>query len=181
MGDISPLEAGKAVVDAIRKKLDTLTADLTRLKKAEEMGKSLHGLASGTPSNAQVADGDAAKTPKLSKTVFQLMKKGETFIDVKNSADPKKRFKDVGFAGVVPGDKPEKKVSAEGSGGEIVKKAGEDMSAAKPASQKPPMPAMPAPKGAAGGQAPKAPKAPGAQMTVKKEVGVFAKLTKKVK
>lgn len=182
MDQISPLEVGQAIIDAVKRKLDAVAADVDRLKKAEiegqaQLAKSLHGLAPTTPSNAQVADGNPAKS-KLTKSVFQILKKGETFIDTKHSADPKKRFKDVGFEGVVPGDKKEKEVSAEGSGGDI-KKAGPDMGAKPPAAHQPPKPAAPAPMGAAAGAPPKAPKAPGASaMTVKKEVGVFAHLAK---
>lgn len=188
MTDVTPLEAGKAVVEAVKRRLEALTADLARLQKAENIGKSLHGLASGTPSNAQVADGDAAKTkPVLTKSVFQILGKGETFIDLKHSADPKKRDKDIGFEGVMPSDRKEKEISASACGGEVsaepkkVKKAGADMGAKPPTSQKPPQSPSPAPQGAAAGEAPKPPKAPGAQMTVKKEVGVFARLAKKVR
>lgn len=214
MADISPLEAGRAVVQAVKQKLDALVADLARLQKAEAMGKSLHGLASGTPSATQVADGNPSKSVKLTKTVFQIMKKGETFIDLKHSADPKKRDKDVGFEGKVPSDRKEKEVSADGSGGDIKKavvdpsappkpiasavagmktavadmkakvtKAGPDMGAKPPTgTAQPPKAPSAAPKGAAAGQPPAAPKAPGASaMTVKKEVGVFAHLQKKVK
>lgn len=184
MDQISPLEAGRQIVDAVKRKLDDVAADIERLKKAEiegqaQLAKSLHGLAPTTPSNAQVRDGNPDK--RLTKSVFQILKKGETFIDTKHSADPKKRFKDVGFEGVVPGDKKEKEVSADGSGGEIVKKAGADMGAGAPPSAgvKPPKPAAAPAAGAAAGAPPKAPKAPGAPaMTVKKEVGVFAHLAK---
>jgi len=199
MTDIAPLEAGRAVLDAVKRKLDNVVADLARLQKAETVGKSLNGLPSSTPSNAAVADGNPDKSkPKMTKTVFRILSKGETFIDLKHSADPKKRDKDIGFEGKVPSDRAEKSVSASGSGSEISKtkapkskaaektndaaalgKAGPDMGAKPPTATKPATPPMAAPKGAAAGTTPAAPKAPGA--TMKKEVGVFARLAKKVK
>ena len=180
MDQYSPLEAGRLIIDAVKRKLDAVVAEVERLKKAEAEGKaalakSLHGLAPTTPSNAQVSDGNADK--RLTKSVFQILKKGETFIDLKHSADPEKRDKDIGFEGKVPSDRKEKEVSTDGGGD--IKKAGPDMGAKPPATTQPPKPAAAAPQGAAAGVPPKAPKAPGASaMTVKKEVGVFAHLAK---
>lgn len=183
----TPQEAAKAVLDAARQKLET---ELARLQKTEEVGKSLFGLASQTPSNAAVADGDAVHRP--SKGVFKAlakrrMEKAETFINLKSPSTPGgARYTEIGKPdGNLPGDKPTKEISADGSGGEM-KKAMPD--AGKPP-QPPKAPQMAAPKPAgvpgAGKPAttapsvPKPPAAPGAKgTTMKAEMckGVFGHL-----
>lgn len=191
----TPEEAAKAVLDAARKKLE---GELNKLQKAEEVGKSLFGLPTQTPSHKAVADGDAVHRP--SKGVFDALKKrraevqkAETFINTKSPSTPGgARYVEIGKPeGNLPGDKPTKEVSADGSGGEMKKAA--------PDAGKPPEPpkadAMTAPKPAgvpgAGKPAtqapgvPKPPAAPGAKgTTMKNETcakGVFARLKKKVK
>lgn len=189
--DFTPLEVAKAVAETIQKKLDEVQAGLARLQKAEAVGKSLFGMPSATPSGKQIKDGDAAQSKSIKRTVFQVLGKGEEFLDRRHLGDQKKRYKEIGYEGTMPSDRKEKEVSAEGSGGDV-KKAGADMAAKPPKGVKPPSPSVAPTKGAAGGD--KLQKTPrtvpsgnptpggvdaGEPMTMSEPKGVFAKLAKK--
>lgn len=192
---LTPREAAQRILDAARQKMES---EVARLIKTEELGKSLFGLASSTPSARSMADGQQVHQQAPSKSVFKLLQtkqatapvvaKAETFIDLKSPSTPGgDRYKEIGKpAGNLPGDRKEKEVSASGSGGEM-KKAGADMGK-PPEAAKPPVAAAPKPAGVPGakaGQAPTVPTPPAAPgmkgNTMKSEKGVFARLSKKVK
>lgn len=191
--DFTPLEVAKAVAETIQKKLDEVQAGLARLQKAEAVGKSLFGMPPATPSDKQAKDGNAAQTKPMKRTVFQVLGKGEEFLDRKHLGDPVKRYKEIGYEGKAPSDRKEKEISAEGSGGDVVKKAGENMAAKPPKGVKPPSPTVAPAKGSAG--ADKLQKTPatvpsgkpspggleggGEPMQMNEPKGVFAKLAKK--
>jgi len=122
-------EAAVRVLDAARLKMQ---AEMDRLLKAEELGKSLFGLPTVTPSTKALTDGQPVHQQVPSKSVFKLLanlKKAETFINLESPSEPgsdggKKgrqasgRYKEQGKpAGNLPGDREEKSVSAKGSGG----------------------------------------------------------------
>lgn len=167
----------KEALDAIQTKIEKYTEDLKRLQKAEdEWTKKSSALPGGAPSNKAIADGNPTHQHAPTKTVFKLLalkksealKKGETFIDPTHASD-EKRLKRVGEQGKVPGDEPQKKVSAPGSGGEMssVKKA--DAAPGMTAPNKPPTAKSPGGgelKSPAG-----TPKAPAAGMSKTAETG----------
>lgn len=172
MSDVSARDAGVAIVQAIKAKVEAMSADLARLQKAEAEGMPL-----------------VLKKSEARKSVFQVLRKAETFISNDHPAEPGKRDVTKGKPGPnLPEDRKEKSVSAPGNGGDM-KKAALDpaAAAAKPAAPAMPKPAaalkpagIPGAKAGAAPSIPKPPKAPGsAGMTAKSEVGVFAKLKMK--
>lgn len=191
---LTPREAAQRILDAARQKMES---EVARLIKTEELGKSLFGLPTATPSARSMADGQQVHQQAPSKSVFKLLatkqavapvQKAETYINTESESVPGgARYKEVGKpAGNLPGDRKEKEVSAPGSGGEM-KKAGMDMGKPPEAAKAPVAPtAKPAGvPGAKAGQAPTVPTPPAAPgmkgNTMKSEKGVFARLSKKVK
>lgn len=147
------------VAEALRKatieRIDAVKAELQKMTKAEAEGaaalqKNIGSLPSETPSKAQIADGNPHK---MVKTVFDVMKK------------------EKGDKGVLPGDKAQKVVEAEGSGGDVTK--GKKLSKEALAASPPKAPALkpagiPGAKAGAAPSAPKPPQAPGAASTTHK-------------
>lgn len=182
----NPRNAAQKILAAA---LERLRPQIEHMQKAEEVGKSLFGLPSHTPSNTAVADGKPTHQQAPSKSVFKYLakrqkeiQKAETFIDNLHPSDPEKRNVEMGKPdNNLPGDYKPKKVEAEGSGGEIIKKADADPSS-KPPKQDALKPAG-IPGAKAGADVPKPPKtpmAPGAKgMKKSQKCGVFAKLNSK--
>jgi hypothetical protein len=129
--ELTALEVAQQLAKAIVDKIGTLKADLIKMQEREA---------------------DGAKT----------LNKSEDFIDVKNANDPKKRIKTFKSPKtVLPGDKPEKEISAEGSGGNIKK---DELTMSKAGAG--PAGVSAKPTGVPG--APKPPQAPGAAPTMHK-------------
>ena len=120
---LTPREAAQRVLDAARQKMES---EMARLMKAEEVGKSLFGLPTVTPSQRAMADGQQVHQQVPSKSVFRLLaqrvQKAETFINLEHPSEPgsdggKKgrqasgRYTEQGKpAGNLPGDRVEKRV-----------------------------------------------------------------------
>lgn len=126
---LTPREAAVRILDAAKQKMQS---EMDRLLKAEELGKSLFGMPSQTPSTKSLADGQPVHQQVPSKSVFRLLsqrvQKAETFINLKspavpaggNAKDGGPRYTEVGKpAGNLPQDRKETSVSSDGSGGEI--------------------------------------------------------------
>ena len=201
--EISPQEAGMAILQATQAKIQKFAQELNRLKRAEVDGRtklaknevSLPN--SATPSEAAIKDGNPVKQHAPTRTVFKLleerMKKAETFISNDKSAEHDTRLVNKGkpkdnlppsLAGNWSGkndEKPEAEVKAPGSGG--LKKDEIQPGAKPPAPPKGPTGDAIKPAGipaAKTGSAPTVPKPPSAAgsvgSTMKSEVGIFKKL-----
>lgn len=66
----TPREAAALVLAVARKRLE---AGIASLQKAEELGKTVHGLPTMTPSAKAVSDGDGTAQPKHGRTVFKML------------------------------------------------------------------------------------------------------------
>ncbi len=209
----TPLDAGRKALGDLKERANKWQNMIDKVIKTEAgVSKSIDGLPSSTPSDLLGADGDpvSQQVPQVSKsvfkmlderikksevmtmnkTVFRVLEKSETFINLKDPAntDTKKSYKTVGKPDDnLPGDYEPKKIEAEGSGGEM-KKDEEPASASPTAPAKPPNQTPSTalkPHGVPGdkvGDAPSIPKPPAAPghkgTTMKSESGVFAKLKK---
>lgn len=67
---LTPQEAARRVLDAARQKMEV---EMAKLLKTEEVGKSLHGLPSQTPSKRAMADGQQVHQQVPTKSIFKLL------------------------------------------------------------------------------------------------------------
>ncbi len=209
MTDKNPAGGATTLVE-FQKRVAAWDARLQELIKAEadsQIQKGLYGMPSETTSNHLGADGNPVRqqTPprsvfqlldkKIAKSevrtsVFQILKKAETFINLKDPSnpDPEKSTTTLGKpANNLPGDRKPKKIEAEGAGGDMKK---DEMNPTAGA-VKPPKPSIGAAPKVAGipsdkaGDAPTIPTPPAAPgmsgKTIKSEAGIFGKLKKSKK
>lgn len=104
-------------LNGIQARIEKCTADVQRLKKAEEdFTKGMFGLPSSTPSNKQVLDGDPTRQHAPSKSVFKLLglKKAESLSKSEDGCPKCKSTKNQWITAVYPA-----RGTAPGGGGRL--------------------------------------------------------------